>query len=133
MIPKIKEIGGEAHVLPLPDGEVFDEREIPILLERPAINIAPEVAKAGCAEVRIRSALVRIQQRRSRECSRIQPSIQAISHAAVTLTFGNGRARRQARADRRGDVRVVVRWEPRSESGKTEPRRASFRCKALHR
>src|ERR1700747_2534502 len=45
VIPEIEEIGGEAQILALGQAEVLDEREIPILLERSAIDITTERAE----------------------------------------------------------------------------------------
>jgi hypothetical protein len=50
-VSDVEEIASEANSLPFADAEVFDERKVPVLLERPAVNVAPEVAEICAAEV----------------------------------------------------------------------------------
>src|SRR5215469_6396265 len=44
VVPDIKEIGGKAEGLTLAQAEILDEREVPVLLVRPAIEVATEIA-----------------------------------------------------------------------------------------
>ena len=53
VVPYVKEVRREAHVLPLPDLEMLQERHIPVLLKRPMINIASQISEPGRAEVGI--------------------------------------------------------------------------------
>src|SRR5215472_4572832 len=66
VIPNIEKIRGEPQCLPLRQFEILDEREVPILLMRPAKNISAQVPKVGRAVVRVRQnvciGLVRIAQ-----------------------------------------------------------------------
>ena len=41
MVPEVEEVGSKAHLLPLSNLEVLQERHIPVLLERPVISITP--------------------------------------------------------------------------------------------
>src|ERR1700722_3448139 len=75
MIPDIEEIRREAQLLPLRDAEILDQRKIPVLLERPTINIAPQVSKSRGAGIRIQRASGRIGRRRKRKVRAIQISI----------------------------------------------------------
>ena len=61
-IPDIKEIRRKAKGLFFPKPEVLDQGEVPVLLERPAVNVATEVAKGFRAgrTGRIRSATHRV-------------------------------------------------------------------------
>src|SRR5271168_3257531 len=43
MIPNVKEVGGEAEVLPLFHMDVLDQREVPILLKGPAVGITLQI------------------------------------------------------------------------------------------
>src|SRR5277367_4800961 len=63
MVPDVEEVRGKAEILPLGDVEIFDGGEIPVLLERPAIGVALQVAESGGAEVGIAGALRGIEQR----------------------------------------------------------------------
>ena len=75
MVPQVKEVRREAHFLPLPDLEMLQERHIPILLERPVIEIAPQVPEARSAEIGIGNALCGLELWRWRERCRVQISI----------------------------------------------------------
>src|ERR1700722_16430954 len=72
MIPDIEEIRREAQLLPLRDAEILDQRKIPVLLERPAINIAPQIPKRRGAGIRIQRASSRVGRRRKRKVRAIQ-------------------------------------------------------------
>ena len=107
VVPNVKEVGGETDSVALGEMEILDEREVPILLRRAAINIAAEVAKSGGAEIgvgkdsRIRLigiALRRIEQRRSGECGRIQVTINALVDVAAGEAAGDGAAGSQLAA-----------------------------------
>ncbi len=84
MIPDVKEVGGKPQALPLGEPEVFDQREIPVLLTGTAIGVAAKVAEAGGAEVGIGKdrriwligvALRRVKKWRGGEGCRIQVAI----------------------------------------------------------
>src|SRR5215469_6339901 len=51
MVPDVEEVSREAQGLALGNREVLDQRVVPVLLERTAIQIAAEVAKGRGAEV----------------------------------------------------------------------------------
>src|SRR5207248_3773333 len=46
VVPQVEEIGAELKVLPFSDVECLGQREIPVLLERPAVDVAPQSAVA---------------------------------------------------------------------------------------
>ena len=47
MIPDIKEIRCEPELLVLGNLEIFYQREVPVLLKRPTIDVTAEIAKKG--------------------------------------------------------------------------------------
>ena len=51
MVPKIEKVRGEAQGLALREFEIFDEGEVPVLLERTAVDIAAEVSEGGGAVI----------------------------------------------------------------------------------
>src|SRR5437899_6833898 len=67
MVPDVEEVRGKPQTLTLGDLEILDQCEVPVLLRRAAKDVAPEIAKIGGAEVRIRQALCRIELRSSGE------------------------------------------------------------------
>src|ERR1700722_6869397 len=75
MIPDIEEIRREAQLLPLRDAEILDQRKIPVLLERPAINIAAQIPERRGASIRIQRTSGRIGRRREGKVRAIQISV----------------------------------------------------------
>ena len=63
VIPDVEEVRREPHVLALADLEVLQERNVPVLLEWPVVNVSSQVSESRCAIVRIRDALRRIDLR----------------------------------------------------------------------
>ena len=57
MIPQVKEIGGEAQILPLGKSKALDQGEIPVRLERSSVDVAAKIAEAGGAVVGVSCAL----------------------------------------------------------------------------
>jgi len=53
VIPNIEKVRGEPQCLPLCQFEILDEREVPILLMRPAKRISAQVPEVGRAIVRV--------------------------------------------------------------------------------
>src|SRR5579859_3481610 len=77
VIPDIEEVGGEAQGLALGDVEIFDEREVPVLLAGTAEDVAAEIAEIGRAEVGVHGTLGRVEQRRGGEGGGIQVAVNA--------------------------------------------------------
>jgi hypothetical protein len=67
VVPDVEEIRREAKVLPFRQSEVLDEREVPVLLERAAVDVAAESSEAGCASIGVKLAAIRIGRRSSRK------------------------------------------------------------------
>src|SRR5207248_1334545 len=86
MIPDIEEIRRELQRLLLSQAKILNQREITILLKRPPVNIAPEIAEERRTEagvvLRIASCcrvgrVVRIEQWRCCEVVNIQVSVKS--------------------------------------------------------
>src|SRR5579863_3688184 len=108
VVPDVEEVGGKADGVALGQMEILDEREIPILLPRAAIDIAAEVAEGGGAEVgvgkdgRVRLigvALRRIEKRSGGKGGRIQIAIDALVNVAAGKAAGDGAAGSQLTAE----------------------------------
>src|SRR5678816_3911689 len=89
VVPDIKEVGGEAHRLPFRQAEFLQERKVPVLLEWPTINVPPQIAEVGGAEVVIAGALSGIKQRRTGEVGRVQIAVNALVNVAAGVTGGD--------------------------------------------
>src|SRR5579871_821403 len=74
VVPQIEEVRREADIVPFANFEVFQERDIPILLERTTVDVAAEIPESGTTEVRIVSAIGWIDQWSWRERRRYQVS-----------------------------------------------------------
>ena len=101
VVPDVEEVGGKTDGVALGQLEILDEREIPILLRRAAVNVASEVAKSGGAEVgvgkdgRVRLigvALGRIEKRSGGERGRIQITVDALADTAAGDAARDGAA-----------------------------------------
>src|SRR5262249_50331277 len=71
MIPHIEEVRREPHFVPLGNFEGLDQRKIPVLLARPAIDVSPQVAEAGHAEIPIVLALGGVEQGSGSKCIQV--------------------------------------------------------------
>ncbi len=49
MVPNVEEVRSKAEILSFCEPKMLDQREIPVLLERPTINVAVERAELGSA------------------------------------------------------------------------------------
>jgi len=81
VVPDVEKVCREPQTLTFGKFEVFDQREIPVLLPRPAERVASKVSEAGCAEVGIGQALRRIQLRSKIESAAIQVAIDSRADA----------------------------------------------------
>ena len=85
VVPNVEEVGCKADLVALIDLKILDQREVPILLIRPAVDVATKVAKSRCAGIGIQEAPRLIGRRRSGEVSRLQV---AVVYAVVGATAG---------------------------------------------
>src|SRR5919198_2849777 len=117
MVPDIEEIRGKAKLLTFRDGEVLDQREIPVLLVRPTIEISPHVAESGGAGDRINHGSVY-------EIVHVQVAIEAVMNVARGSSRSNGSAWRQTCAQgwERQAIRDVSRAGTGIEYRKRQPR-----------
>ena len=107
VIPDVKEIRSEPQLLPLGNLEVLDQREIPVLLSRPAECVAAQISETGSAEVGIvyRIALRRVKKRRRCERAEIQVAVDPCPDASAGQS-----------ARKRGPGRQTRRQHPGSGS-----------------
>src|SRR5256885_2263671 len=88
MVPNVEEISCEAEALPLRDLEILDEREVPVLLGRPAIDVPAEMAEWRHRPI---ASVRRANERRRNEIGGVQV---AVVHLIVKA------AARESAADR---------------------------------
>ena len=74
----LKKSAVKRSVLPLREAEILMQREIPVLLEGPAIDVSAQVAEARGAGVRIDRAPCRIGQRREGEVVEVHIAIDPV-------------------------------------------------------
>src|SRR5579862_1445676 len=112
MVPDVEEVGRKAEGLPLAEVEILDEREIPVLLVRPAIDVATKVAEIGCTEIwilhRITSGtgirgIKGIHQGRGGEIVDVQIAVEAVVDVAARLPCCDRTTRSKLTAERRGE------------------------------
>jgi hypothetical protein len=65
VVPEIEEVGREAHILALANTDMLQQREIPVLLEWPVIQISPQISESDDARVPARIVLSLALARRS--------------------------------------------------------------------
>src|SRR5215471_16131969 len=131
VVPQVEEVCSETEILFFPDREVLDQRKVPILLDRAAVDVATKIAKVRPTEIAggIGSTLSRIKLRRRCKGQGIQIAIDALMNVAVSqalgdrCTWGQTRAK-QRRApstkERRAGSRIEDReWSSRLENGHT--------------
>src|SRR2546425_4313920 len=85
VVPNVEEVGCKADLVVLIDLKILDQREVPILLVRPAVDVATKVAKSRCAGIGIQEAPRLIGRRRSGEVSRLHV---AVVYAVAGATAG---------------------------------------------
>ena len=95
MVPDVEEVGGEADLLAVSDVEVFDERDVLVLLEGATVKIPTKVAEARGAEIGVGLALSWVQLRCRRERQRIQIAVDALVNVATGKAAPNASAGRQ--------------------------------------
>src|SRR4029077_13669599 len=76
--------------------DVFDQREVPVLLVGAAIGVAAQNAEIRGAEVGIRSALGGIEQRRRSKVGDVQIAVQAVLGTSFGVATANRSASREA-------------------------------------
>jgi hypothetical protein len=99
VVPQVEEIRRKAKLLAFADLEIFDQRKVPILLERALVEIAAEIAEAGSAKVGIGRTLRGIQLRRRSKDRGVQITVDALVDVAAGQTAGDGGSRRKAGAE----------------------------------
>src|SRR5438445_5008500 len=111
MVPHVEEVGGKAELVPIGNLKVLDQRKVPILLVRPAIDIATKVSKNGHGAVPAQRGS---EGRRGREVGWIQVTV---VHATVNVSGGQ--------AGRDGTARCERATESQSSQARAQKRRAS--------
>src|SRR4051794_7289459 len=76
VVPDVEEICRKPQLLALRNGEVLDQRKIPVLLEGATVEVAPQVAETGGASVVVDCAASRVGQRRLSEVVDVHVAIQ---------------------------------------------------------
>ena len=94
MVENVENIHAELEVISLSDGEALHEREIPILLERPSINIAVQRAELGGAgrSRGIGCASSRVGNRSGCEIVDVDVTIEALVNVSMSETVRDGTA-----------------------------------------
>ena len=114
MVPDVEEVGREPKSLAFCQTEVLDERKIPVLLERPAVDVAAKISKVCPAEVGVVHRIARgsgirritwIQQGCSCEVVNVQVTGQPIVNVAAGLAGRNGTTGSQSRSQSGGKAR----------------------------
>ena len=91
VIPDVEEIRGETELLAFGDLKVLDQRKIPILLERAAIDVSSEIAEESYSTV---ATLGSRNHRGGREVGEIKVTvIHPVMDAAAGVARGDGAAR----------------------------------------
>ena len=86
VIPNVEEIGREPQFLPLSELKVLHQREVPVLLSRPAECVASKISETRCAEVGVGEALRRIQLGRKIERVAIQVAVDSCTDVAAGVS-----------------------------------------------
>src|SRR6266852_813797 len=123
VVPDVEEIRREAQFLPLGQFEILDEGKVPVLLVRSAENVPAQIAEVRGAEVTVRQALRRVEQRRGGEGIDVQiavvdaalnaPRSHCGGERAATGQASRQRARSEARSEKRRP-RSGIRYRERS-------------------
>ena len=72
MVPDIEKVRCKSDILVFSEVEILDQREIPVLLVRTAVGVAPQVAKTSNAIVRIAGAVRANSLVRRKNSSRLE-------------------------------------------------------------
>src|SRR5690242_6952936 len=93
VIPDIEEVGGKPQVLLFGDLEILDQREIPVLLVRSAVNVAAKISKESYYAV---APLGSGHERRGREIRRVQVAVvHPVLDASARQSCGKRSSRRE--------------------------------------
>src|ERR1700730_2465215 len=124
VVPNVEEVGRKSQLLPLGQLDILDQRKIPVLLVRSAENVPAQIAEVCGAEVTVRQALRRIEQRRSGESVDVQiatidaalnaPRSQCAGERAAAGKTSRKSARSETRPEKRGSRRGIPHGERRA-------------------
>lgn len=87
VVPNVEEISRETQDLILRQLEILNEREVPVLLVRPPVDVPAEVTEVCAAEVRVRDRIAR--RRVEQRCGGEVICVQVAVEAPVDITTGH--------------------------------------------